>query len=133
MSTISSSLPTEPASNESGGSGSAARVIGVNGNIVTIETDGRPVRKNEVAYVVVGDERLRSEVLRIYGRVADLQVFEETHGIRYGDPVELTSQLLSVTLGPGMMGQIFDGLQKPLRRWPSGTAFSCNAVAMSTP
>lgn len=115
MSTLSSSLPTAAAANEADRPGSAAHVIGVNGNIVTIETDGRPVRKNEVAYVVVGDERLRSEVLRIHGRVADLQVFEETHGIRYGDPVELTGQLLSVTLGPGMLGQIFDGLQNPLK------------------
>ena len=91
-----------------------ARVIGVNGNIVTIETDGGPIMKNEVAYVIVGEDRLKSEVLRIYGNVADLQVFEETHGVRYGDRVELSGQLLSVTLGPGMLGVIFDGLQNPL-------------------
>lgn len=115
MSTLSSSPPTPSPSNETTGPNVAARVIGVNGNIVTIETDGRPLLKNEVAYVVLGDERLKAEVLRIYGRVADLQVFEETHGIRYGDPVELTGQMLSVTLGPGMMGQIFDGLQNPLK------------------
>jgi V/A-type H+/Na+-transporting ATPase subunit A len=115
VSTLSSSPPTPSPSNETTGPSVAARVIGVNGNIVTIETDGRPLLKNEVAYVVLGDERLKAEVLRIYGRVADLQVFEETHGIRYGDPVELTGQMLSVTLGPGMMGQIFDGLQNPLK------------------
>jgi V/A-type H+/Na+-transporting ATPase subunit A len=91
-----------------------ARVTGVNGNIVTIETDGGPIMKNEVAYVIVGEDRLKSEVLRIYGRVADLQVFEETHGVRYGDRVELTGLLLSVNLGPGMLGVIFDGLQNPL-------------------
>ncbi|MBX3423226.1 MAG: V-type ATP synthase subunit A [Pirellulaceae bacterium] len=91
-----------------------ANVIGVNGNIVTIETDGGPIMKNEVAYVIVGQERLKSEVLRIYGRIADLQVFEETHGVRCGDQVELTGQLLSVNLGPGMLGVIFDGLQNPL-------------------
>ena len=91
-----------------------ARVIGVNGNIVTIETDGGRIMKNEVAYVVVGRERLKSEVLRIYGNIADLQVFEETHGVRCGDEVELTGQLLSVFLGPGMLGVIFDGLQNPL-------------------
>lgn len=91
-----------------------ARVIGVNGNIVTIETDGSRIMKNEVAYVIVGQERLKSEVLRIYGQIADLQVFEETHGVRCGDQVELTGQLLSVTLGPGMLGVIFDGLQNPL-------------------
>ncbi len=91
-----------------------ARVTGVNGNIVTIETDGGPVMKNEVAYVIVGDDRLKAEVLRIYGNVADLQVFEETYAVRWGDPVELTGELLSVRLGPGMLGQIFDGLQNPL-------------------
>ncbi len=91
-----------------------AHVIGVNGNIVTIETDGGPILKNEVAYVVVGQDRLKSEVLRIYGTIADLQVFEETHGVRCGDEVELSGQLLSVHLGPGMLGVIFDGLQNPL-------------------
>ncbi len=91
-----------------------ARVIGVNGNIVTIDLHGRSIRKNEVAFVVVGEDRLKSEVLRIYGQIADLQVFEETHGVRYGDPVELTGELLSVSLGPGLLGVIFDGLQNPL-------------------
>lgn len=91
-----------------------ARVIGVNGNIVTIDLHGRSIRKNEVAYVVVGEDRLKSEVLRIYGQIADLQVFEETHGVRYGDPVELTGEMLSVSLGPGLLGVIFDGLQNPL-------------------
>lgn len=70
--------------------------------------------KNEVAHVIVGQERLKAEVLRIYGDVADLQVFEETHGVRFGDDVELTGELLSVRLGPGMLGVIFDGLQNPL-------------------
>jgi V/A-type H+-transporting ATPase subunit A len=94
--------------------GTRAQVIGVNGNIVTIETDGGKILKNEVAYVIVGQDRLKSEVLRIHGNIADLQVFEETHGVRCGDKVELTGQMLSVTLGPGMLGVIFDGLQNPL-------------------
>lgn len=95
-------------------SNTTATVTGVNGNIVTIQTDGGRILKNEVAYVIVGEDRLKSEVLRIYGNVADLQVFEETHGVRFGDRVELTGQLLSVQLGPGMLGVIFDGLQNPL-------------------
>ena len=70
--------------------------------------------KNEVAYVCVGDERLKSEVLRVYGNVADLQVFEDTGGVRYGDRVDLTGEMLSVSLGPGLLGVIFDGLQNPL-------------------
>ncbi len=91
-----------------------ARVLGVNGNIVRIEVESGAIMKNEVAFVRVGDERLKSEVLRVYGKVADLQVFEDTDGIRYGDPVELTGQMLSLTLGPGMLGVIYDGLQNPL-------------------
>jgi V/A-type H+/Na+-transporting ATPase subunit A len=89
-------------------------VLGVNGNIVRIEVLNGPLMKNEVAFVCVGEERLKAEVLRIYGNYADLQVFEETYGIRYGDRVELSGEMLSVELGPGMLGVIFDGLQNPL-------------------
>jgi V/A-type H+-transporting ATPase subunit A len=91
-----------------------ATVLGVNGNIVRVKGVAGTMIKNEVAYVCVGEERLKSEVLRIYGDIADLQVFEETHGIRYGDRVELSGELLSVSLGPGMLGVIYDGLQNPL-------------------
>lgn len=91
-----------------------AWVLGVNGNIVRIRVDSGTLMKNEVAFVRVGQERLKSEVLRVYGDIADLQVFEETDGVRFGDPVELTGQMLSVTLGPGMLGVIYDGLQNPL-------------------
>jgi V/A-type H+/Na+-transporting ATPase subunit A len=63
-----------------------AHVLGVNGNIVRIEVDSGRIMKNEVAFVRVGEERLKSEVLRVYGNIADLQVFEETDGVRYGDP-----------------------------------------------
>ncbi len=91
-----------------------AHVLGVNGNIVRIRVHSGTLMKNEVAFVCVGQERLKSEVLRVYGDIADLQVFEETDGVRFGDPVELTGQMLSVTLGPGMLGVIYDGLQNPL-------------------
>lgn len=92
-----------------------ARVIGVAGNIVTIEADG-PIMKNEVAFVDVGAERLKSEVLRVFGRTADMQVFEDTQGVTVGDQVELTKQMLSATLGPGLLGTVYDGLQNPLHQ-----------------
>lgn len=96
----------------------AARVIGVRENIVGIEADQRidhgHIMKNEVAYIHLGDRRLKSEVLRVRGRTADLQVYEETGGLRVGDPVGLTKEMLSVTLGPGMLGMVYDGLQNPL-------------------
>lgn len=91
-----------------------ATVIAVRPNLVTVQLDDGPVAKNEVAHVCSGHARLKSEVLRVRGRLADLQVFEDTRGVRVGDPVELSGELLSVTLGPGLLSQVFDGLQSPL-------------------
>ncbi|MEQ8967682.1 MAG: V-type ATP synthase subunit A [Azospirillaceae bacterium] len=95
-----------------------ARVVGVRENLVTIETRDRPVMKNGVAFVSVGREggerRLEAEVLRIRGTLADLQVYEDTAGVAVGDAVYLTGEMLSVTLGPGLLGQVYDGLQNPL-------------------
>jgi V/A-type H+-transporting ATPase subunit A len=91
-----------------------ATVTAVNGNIVAIDVPDGNIVKNEVAYVCTGDERLKSEVLRVYGREADLQVFEDTQGVRVGDRVELTHRMLSASLGPGLLGTVYDGLQNPL-------------------
>ncbi|MBN2450008.1 MAG: V-type ATP synthase subunit A [Lentisphaeria bacterium] len=88
-------------------------VVGVNGNMVSVAFD-TSVMQNEVAYVVLDDGRLKSEVIRVRGDEADLQVFESTGGIRVGDTVEFTGELLSVELGPGLLTQVFDGLQNPL-------------------
>ncbi|MEM8582086.1 MAG: V-type ATP synthase subunit A, partial [Pseudomonadota bacterium] len=77
--------------------------------------------KNEVIYILPSrpgpdgrQERLKAEVLQIRGRTADAQVYEPTNGIAVGDPVEQTGRLLSVDLGPGLLGSIYDGLQAPL-------------------
>ncbi len=83
------------------------------GNMAVAEVDGFIVQ-NEVAYIIHGEERLKSEVIRVRGRFAEMQVFEYTRGIRIGDEAEFTEELLSVELGPGLLGQIFDGLQNPL-------------------
>ena len=93
--------------------GRQGRVMGVNGNMVAV-TFEQKVMQNEVAYVIVGEDRLKSEVIRVKGDRADLQVFEDTLGIKVGDRVEFSGELLSVDLGPGLLGQIFDGLQNPL-------------------
>ncbi len=91
-----------------------ARIIAVFGNLVIAEVDGRVVQ-NSLAYCVRSDGvRLMCEVIRVRGNVADLQVFEETRGLRVGDPVELQDEMLSVVLGPGLLGRIYDGLQNPL-------------------
>jgi len=91
-----------------------AVVTGVGGNIVSIEAPRGAIMKNEVADIRVGDQRLKSEVLRVDGNTADVQVFEETAGVRVGDRVELTKQMLSIALGPGLLGSVYDGLQNPL-------------------
>jgi V/A-type H+-transporting ATPase subunit A len=91
----------------------SGRVIGVNGNMVSVEFENA-ISKNEVGYIHVGDTRLKGEVIRINGNVAALQVFEMTSGIRVGDSVEFSHEMLSVELGPGLLQQIYDGLQNPL-------------------
>ena len=92
----------------------SARVLNVRESLVTIDTGGRAIKKNEVGFICVGNERLKAEVLRIRGNTADMQVFEDTRGVRVGDPVEMSGEMLSVFLGPGLLGQVFDGLQNPL-------------------
>ncbi|MBN1686173.1 MAG: V-type ATP synthase subunit A [Spirochaetales bacterium] len=89
------------------------RVIGINGNMVSAIVEG-DVSLNEVSYIIVGDRRLKSEVIRIQRNEAYMQVFEMTRGIGIGDKVDFTGELLAVSLGPGLLGQIYDGLQNPL-------------------
>ncbi|NIN11712.1 MAG: V-type ATP synthase subunit A [Gemmatimonadales bacterium] len=89
-------------------------MVGVKESLVTIDVSDTQVMKNEVGHVLLGDERLKAEVLRVQNRVADLQVFEDTSGVRVGDEVELSGEMLSVTLAPGLLGVVFDGLQNPL-------------------
>ena len=90
-----------------------AKVVGINGNMVTIEFDGN-VSMNEVGYVNVDGKKLRGEIIRIRGNNAQMQIFEMTQGIKTGDVVELAGDLLCAELGPGLLGQTFDGLQNPL-------------------
>ena len=89
------------------------KVVSINGNLVSVEFDGN-VSMNEICYVFVGDTALKSEVIRIKGNIAQVQVYEMTDGIQCGDTVEFTGDMLSADLGPGLLGQIYDGLQNPL-------------------
>ena len=91
-----------------------APVVSVKESLVTIDISQTPVMKNEVGHILLGDEHLKAEVLRIQSGVADMQVFEDTNGVKVGDSVELSGEMLSVALGPGLIGQVFDGLQNPL-------------------
>uniref|UniRef100_A0A7S1EQI8 H(+)-transporting two-sector ATPase n=1 Tax=Timspurckia oligopyrenoides TaxID=708627 RepID=A0A7S1EQI8_9RHOD len=83
----------------------------VAGPVVTAyEMDGAAMYE----LVRVGRERLVGEIIRLEGSSATIQVYEETSGLTVGDPVVRTAKPLSVELGPGLMGNIFDGIQRPL-------------------
>ncbi|MCI1207837.1 MAG: V-type ATP synthase subunit A [Treponema sp.] len=89
------------------------KVVAVNGNMISVEFDGN-ISLNEVGYVKVDEKTLKSEVIRIRGNVAQMQVYEMTNGIETGSTVEFTGDMLSAELGPGLLGQVYDGLQNPL-------------------
>jgi len=89
------------------------KVVSVNGNLVSVEFENN-VSMNEICFVKVGDTSLKSEVIRIRGNIAQIQVYEMTDGIKCGDEVEFTGDMLSAQLGPGLLGQVYDGLQNPL-------------------
>lgn len=102
---------------------STNKVVQVNGNMVTVQAS-IPVRMNEVAYICMSSNlKLKSEVIRIKGKECDLQVFEDTSEIYIGDEVIFTSELLSIELGPGLLGNVYDGLGNPLTELASKTGF----------
>ena len=73
---------------------SKGKVVSVNGNLLAVEFDG-DVSMNEICYVKVGGAALKSEVIRIRGTTAQVQVYEMTDGIQCGDEVEFTGEMLS--------------------------------------
>ncbi len=89
------------------------KVVSVNGNLVSVSFEGN-VSMNEICFVNVGETKLKSEVIRIRENIAQIQVYEMTGGIKCGDAVEFTGDMLSAQLGPGLLGQVYDGLQNPL-------------------
>ena len=88
-------------------------VTGINGNLANVSFTGS-IRKNEVGYILVEGKRLKGEVIRVSSGSASMQIYEMTNGIKVGDDVEFTGELMSVELGPGLLTQVFDGLQNPL-------------------
>ena len=89
----------------------AGRIIRIAGAAV-VANHMESARLNDIVHV--GDAQLLGEVIRIDRDQAFLQVFEDTTGLRLGEPVENTGAPLSVALGPGLLGQVFDGIQRPL-------------------
>ncbi len=88
-----------------------AKIYGINGPLVTIkgETD---LKMGEMVYV--GAEKLVGEVIRLNSEMATIQVFEETSGLKPGETIYPTGATLSVTLAPGIITNIFDGIERPL-------------------
>ena len=89
------------------------KVTGIVSNLVTVEVNG-PVAENELCYITIGDTKLLAEVIKVKGKNASVQVFESTRGLKNGDSVEFEGRMLEVTLGPGLMSSVYDGLQNNL-------------------
>ena len=79
----------------------------------TVEASGLPyARMYDVARV--GGPGIMGEIIRIHHQLATIQVYEDTSGLSVGEPVSCTGHPLTVELGPGLLGQAFDGIQRPL-------------------
>lgn len=90
-----------------------ARIVSINGSIIQVKGLSS-YRMGEIAYV--GEERLVGEVIVIERDVATIQVYEPVEGLRINDPVYPTGKSLTAELGPGLLSNIFDGIQRPLDR-----------------
>nr|AJO70185.1 V-H-ATPase subunit A [Cherax cainii] len=94
------------------GDSELGHVWGVSGPVVTAkQMSGSAMYE----LVRVGHQELVGEIIRLEGDMATIQVYEETSGVTVGDPVLKTGKPLSVELGPGIMGNIYDGIQRPLQ------------------
>lgn len=88
------------------------KIYGINGPVVTVK--GR-TDLGMLETVYVGNQRLVGEVIRVDDNVTTIQVYEETTSLKAGEPVEGTGLSMSVMLGPGIIGGIYDGIQRPLK------------------
>ena len=86
-------------------------IHGINGPVLEARGGGPAMRE----IVQVGDQRLIGEVVRIEGERIIIQVYEDTGGLKYGDPVICTGAPMSIKLGPGLLNNIFDGIARPLK------------------
>lgn len=89
------------------------KVVGIVANLVMVEVDG-PVAQNEICFIALGSENLMAEVIKITGKIAYVQVFESTRGLKTGSRVEFQGHMLEVSLAPGILSRNYDGLQNDL-------------------
>ena len=111
-------------------SGDGARLVRITGGLA----EARPLGQASLYELArVGDQGLLGEVIRVRGDTATLQVYEETAGLRLGEPVRLAGESLTVRLGPGLIGSILDGVGRPLSRLAGDASpFIRPGVAAST-
>ena len=88
-------------------------VTGIVSNLVSVQVDG-PVAENEICYISLQGVKMMAEVIKVNGSTAMVQVFESTRGLRGGDTVEFEGRMLEITLGPGLLSSVYDGLQNNL-------------------
>ena len=91
------------------------KVVGIVANMVTLKVDG-PVGQNEICYIDLKGEKLMAEVIKVTGDKVAVQVFESTRGLYVGCEATFEDRMLDVTLGPGMLSKIYDGLQNDLNK-----------------
>jgi V/A-type H+-transporting ATPase subunit A len=92
------------------------KVTGIISNLVMAVSD-EPVAQNEICYIGLGEEQLLGEVIKVIGKDIFIQCFESTRGMKIGNPIRFTNDMLEVTLGPGMLSKIYDGLQNDLKKF----------------
>lgn len=90
--------------------GSIASIVS---NLISVEVNG-PVGQNEICYILHEGKKLMSEVIRVSGNTAFAQAYESTRGVKVGEKVEFTGNMLEITLGPGILSRNYDGLQNDL-------------------
>ncbi|MEM1312492.1 MAG: V-type ATP synthase subunit A [Patescibacteria group bacterium] len=92
------------------------KIINISGPLITASIEeGKGEFPQLLETVYVGNIQLLGEVIAIKDNECKIQVYEDTSGLQVGEPVELRGELLSVELGPGLLGNIFDGIQRPLK------------------
>lgn len=87
-------------------------IYGINGPVVTVK-NSRSFSMMEMVYV--GNDRLIGEVIKVSDKITTIQVYEETTGLKPLEPVIGTKSPMNITLGPGILDNIFDGIERPLK------------------
>ena len=105
-------------------------IYGINGPVIYIK-EKTEFKMSEMVYV--GKEKLVGEVISLDKELTTIQVYEETSGLRPGEVVEATGAAVSVTLAPGILNNIFDGIERPLERIAdNGSAFITRGVSVDS-